>query len=151
MRRPSLLLLLILLAGTPLMACAQVYQWTDAHGTVHYADTPPPQGVHYKDVKIVGNTVVGSSQAAPAPAAIDDKSDTATPPPSRPMRDTPANRRQLCTTIKTNIALLSKDGPVVVKNTGGKEQLLSKTQRAQKLQQARQRQQTYCNGRSAAR
>jgi len=38
-----------MLPGVLLLAClcasasAQVYQWTDAKGTVHYGDTPPPQ------------------------------------------------------------------------------------------------------------
>jgi len=39
----------LLLPGLLLLACAsgpasaQVYKWTDAQGTVHYGDTPPPQ------------------------------------------------------------------------------------------------------------
>jgi glutaredoxin len=34
----------LLLAGAAahLPAAAQMYKWTDAHGTVHYTDTPPP-------------------------------------------------------------------------------------------------------------
>jgi glutaredoxin len=39
---PGLLLLASCLAA-PLSASAQVYKWTDAQGTVHYTDTPPPQ------------------------------------------------------------------------------------------------------------
>jgi glutaredoxin len=38
---PGLLLLAALPAHFP--AAAQVYKWTDAQGTVHYGDTPPPQ------------------------------------------------------------------------------------------------------------
>ena len=39
---PGLLLLASCLSA-PLIAGAQVYKWTDAQGTVHYTDTPPPQ------------------------------------------------------------------------------------------------------------
>jgi glutaredoxin len=37
---PGLMLLACLSAQAP--ASAQVYKWTDAQGTVHYTDTPPP-------------------------------------------------------------------------------------------------------------
>lgn len=33
----------LLLAFASVSASAQVYKWTDARGTVHYGDTPPPQ------------------------------------------------------------------------------------------------------------
>jgi len=39
---PGFLLLASCLA-VPLLSGAQVYKWTDAQGTVHYTDTPPPQ------------------------------------------------------------------------------------------------------------
>ena len=41
MRRVSLLVLALLTAAP---AAAQVYQWRDADGRVHYSDVPPPQG-----------------------------------------------------------------------------------------------------------
>jgi glutaredoxin len=37
------LLCLLACASAHLPASAQVYKWTDAQGTVHYTDTPPPQ------------------------------------------------------------------------------------------------------------
>jgi glutaredoxin len=40
-RGRQMLPVLLLLAFLP--AAAQVYKWTDARGTVHYGDTPPPQ------------------------------------------------------------------------------------------------------------
>jgi glutaredoxin len=36
-------LMLLACACPPLAAVAQMYKWTDAQGTVHYTDTPPPQ------------------------------------------------------------------------------------------------------------
>ncbi|MGJ7914505.1 DUF4124 domain-containing protein [Massilia sp. LXY-6] len=40
---PGLLYLLLACLAAHLPAAAQVYKWTDAQGTVHYGDSPPPQ------------------------------------------------------------------------------------------------------------
>ena len=37
-------LALLVIAGAAAAQAAQVYKWTDARGTVHYGDTPPPRG-----------------------------------------------------------------------------------------------------------
>jgi glutaredoxin len=39
---PGLLPALLACAAAPIPAAAQLYKWTDAQGTVHYSDTPPP-------------------------------------------------------------------------------------------------------------
>ena len=44
----------------PVLAHAQVYRWTDAKGTVHYSNSPPPQGVKATRLDI---------DAQPGPAA----------------------------------------------------------------------------------
>lgn len=54
MRHLSLLALALILAAP---AAAQIYQWRDADGRVHYSDVPPPQG----EAKTM--------RSAPAPAA----------------------------------------------------------------------------------
>ena len=49
MRRLPIAIVLLLVA--PLVS-AQVYKWTDAHGTTHYSESPPPTGTKYSQVKI---------------------------------------------------------------------------------------------------
>jgi glutaredoxin len=58
---PGLLLLAALPAHVP--AVAQVYKWTDAQGTVHYGDTPPPQ----RAASRLDAPSSDESQAAPLP------------------------------------------------------------------------------------
>ncbi|MCE7893648.1 MAG: DUF4124 domain-containing protein, partial [Sorangiineae bacterium PRO1] len=72
MRR--LLLPIVLMLALPAFA-GQVYKWTDAKGTVHYSDAPPPQGAHYSRVRVEGagvgapaDTAAGTAQA-PAPGS----------------------------------------------------------------------------------
>lgn len=43
---------MLLLAGTPWLAEAQVYRWTDEKGTVHYSNSAPPAGVKAVTVDI---------------------------------------------------------------------------------------------------
>jgi glutaredoxin len=57
--------LLLLLASLPahFPAAAQVYKWTDAQGTVHYGDTPPPQ----RAASQLRTPSAAEGQAAPLP------------------------------------------------------------------------------------
>jgi hypothetical protein len=56
-----LLLVLLLL---PLLAHSQVYRWTDAKGTVHYSNSPPPQGVKATKLDIEAQPGPGAAQSA---------------------------------------------------------------------------------------
>ncbi|HYG54240.1 MAG TPA: DUF4124 domain-containing protein [Burkholderiales bacterium] len=51
---------MLLLLFLPVVAYAQVYRWVDAKGTVHYSNSPPPQGVKAAKLDI---------DAQPGPAA----------------------------------------------------------------------------------
>ena len=144
MRRPSIALALLLVAP---LACAQVYKWTDAHGTVHYSETPPPTGTKYSQVSV--NT--GSSAPAgegSAPAAAPSGSNTSTQgnsnTPQAPVEDTPENRAKLCTSLKANISTLQGSGPVVMSN-GGQQQLLNADQRKQQLDASQSQYSQYCS------
>jgi len=76
MRR--LLIATALLLVAPLVA-AQAYKWTDANGTVHYSDAPPPQGTKYNKVTTSGSV---EPVAAPEPASTSnaDSSSNSQPP-----------------------------------------------------------------------
>ncbi|MBP1474606.1 DUF4124 domain-containing protein [Frateuria sp. MAH-13] len=140
MRRLPLALVLLLLA--PAVA-AQVYKWTDAHGTVHYSETPPPQGTQFK--RINANGMEQPAAPSPAPAAKSDA--TAAKPASAStggLPNTPENRAKLCTSLKANLDLLKgKEG--VVLEQGGKSVPLDETQRNQQIALAEQQYQQFCN------
>ncbi|WP_329741123.1 DUF4124 domain-containing protein [Dyella sp. A6] len=140
MRRLSLAIALLLIAP---LACAQVYKWTDAHGTVHYSQTPPPTGTKYSRVNIEDS---GAPMAASNVSSETEGPSDQSPPPSGnlPVADTPANRAKLCNSLRNNLNLLKSTRPVVM-NTGGKRQLINAEQRKQQLDDANAQYQRYCS------
>ena len=139
MRRLSIALALLLVA--PLVS-AQVYKWTDAKGTTHYSETPPPTGTKYSQVTVSGTdepASSGSSAAAtPASSSSSSQSDN-----NQPMADTPENRAKMCASLKANMATLQGSGPVVMQN-GGQQQVLNADQRKQQLDATQSTYQQYC-------
>ena len=119
MRRLPLALVLLLLA--PAVA-AQVYKWTDSHGTVHYSETPPPQGTQYKRIDTNGmeQPATPAPAAAPRAAAAPAKAASAD---TGGMPNTPENRAKL----------------------GGKSVPLDQTQRDQQIALAEQQYQQFCS------
>lgn len=141
MRR--LLIATALLLAAPLVA-AQAYKWTDAGGTVHYSDAPPPQGTKYNKV-----TTSGSVEAiAPTPSSstsTDGETDAATKPAQQQTTDTPENRAKMCASLKTNLTLLNGNAAVTWENNGKKE-AMSPEQRKEQATTAQAQYQEYCSG-----
>jgi glutaredoxin len=61
--RRMLPVLLLAGAAAHLPAAAQMYKWTDAHGTVHYTDTPPPA----QKASRIKAPAAGAADKAPLP------------------------------------------------------------------------------------
>ncbi len=143
MHRSLIALALLLLAP---LASAQIYTWTDAGGTVHYAQAPPPEGTKYKEVKTSGSL---QPQAAPAPVVAADSSGSSgsssegSAEPPKPVTDTPENRSKLCTSLKSNLAALNGSAPVVMQ-VNGKTTALDDSQRKQQATTAQSQYQQYC-------
>lgn len=137
MRRPLTAAALLLLAP---LAMAQAYKWTDASGTVHYADSPPPKGTQFKRVTTTGTV---ESAASPAAAEKPSSASTSMEPPPKPVADTPENRTKLCTTLKSNLELLRSKQPVVTQE-GGQQKLLDDTQRKQQQATAEGQYKQFC-------
>jgi hypothetical protein len=137
MRRLPFALVLLLLA--PAVA-AQVYKWTDANGTVHYSETPPPQGTQFKRISTSG---IEQPAATPAPAK---KAGTAPRPAATEnatLPDTPENRAKLCSSLKANLDVLKGSNPVVMEQQG-KPVALDEAQRSEQLAQAQAQYAQYC-------
>ncbi|WP_114238679.1 DUF4124 domain-containing protein [Dyella sp. C9] len=142
MRR--LLIATALLLAAPLVA-AQTYKWTDANGTVHYSDSPPPQGTKYNKVTTTGTV---EPLAAPAPSSSGDSSDSSAAKPSQPaqpMADTPENRAKYCASLKSNIDTLKGSGPVVMEQDG-QQKVLTADQRQQQQAAAEGQVKQFCPG-----
>ncbi|TAL74050.1 MAG: DUF4124 domain-containing protein [Rhodanobacter sp.] len=136
------LIVVALLAITPMAGAQQIYKWTDAHGTVHYSQSAPAQG-NYQQVKLASGV---ETPAAPAvkPVANDGENRAPPAPTAAQMADTPNNRAKLCATLKSNIATLQGNGPVVMQQ-GAKPALLDATQRQQQIAHATAQYQQFCN------
>ena len=142
MRR--LLIATALLLAAPLVA-AQAYKWTDAKGTVHYSDAPPPQGTKYSKVTTSGAV---EPLASPEPAVpSSNASQTAAKPAqsSLPVQDTPENRAKLCDSLKHNIDTLKGSGPVVMQQDG-QDKLIDADQRQQQTTTAEAQYRQFCPG-----
>ena len=137
MQRSLIAVALMLLAP---LAAAQVYKWTDSHGTVHYSQTAPASGVNFKQIKTTAATastpdtdaqVAAPAKAQPAPAS------------SQAIADTPANRKTLCDSLQANLKLLKGSSPVVMQQDG-KSAALDDNQRQQQIAADEAQYQQYC-------
>ena len=139
-----LLIAVTLLLLAPL-ATAQVYKWTDTHGTVHYSEAPPAQGTKYSKVTTSGSV---EPLAKPVARAVTEDSSavrTASSPAPKPLADTPANRKSLCDSLQSNLATLAGSGPVVMEKDG-KPNALDAAQRKQQVDTAQAQYNQYCQG-----
>jgi hypothetical protein len=144
MRRPLTALALLLLAP---LAMGQAYKWTDASGTVHYSDNPPPQGTQYKRI-----TTSGSAEPLAAQGKRSSEGGSETPAggsrpqqqPQKPVADTPENRTKLCGTLKSNLELLHGKQAVITQE-GGQQKLLDDSQRQQQQAMAEAQYKQFCS------
>jgi len=143
MRRPLIAATLLLLA--PLAMAQQVYKWTDASGSVHYSDTPPPKGSSSKKITLTG--IAQSSGGEPAKSesapSREQAGSTPEPTPQKPVADTPENRKKLCGTLKGNLEILRDKKPVVVQE-GNQAKVLDDSQRKQQQSTAEAQYKQYC-------
>lgn len=139
-----LLIAVTLLLLAPL-ATAQVYKWTDAHGTVHYSEAPPAQGTKYSKVTTTGTVAPLSKPVAHANTEDSSADRTASKPAPQTVADTPANRKSLCDSLQSNLATLQSSGPVVMEKDG-KPNALDAAQRKQQIDTAQAQYNQYCQG-----
>jgi hypothetical protein len=139
MRRPLITAALLLLAP---LAMGQAYKWTDASGTVHYSDNPPPKGTQFKRVTTTGS-VQPLAEPAKASKSESSASNEPAPAPAQSVADTPENRKKLCTTLKGNLDILRDKKPVVVQE-GNQSRVLDDAQRKQQQATAESQYKQYC-------
>lgn len=140
MRRPLTAIALLLLAP---LAIGQAYKWTDASGTVHYSDNPPPKGVQAKRITTSGSVQPLAEPAKPSAGNTSTESQPSSQQAQQPMADTPENRKKLCGTLKGNLDILRDKRPVVVQE-GKDQKVLDDTQRKQQQATAEAQYKQYC-------
>jgi hypothetical protein len=137
---PTLLTVLTVLAlMLPMAASAQVYKWKDAHGTTHFSETPPPQGVKYQSI----HTRVDADQPrAPAPGKADQNKDADTG--STAAKGRSPQLKRFCAQLESNIALLKSNQSLQRMGSDGKTAPVNDRVRAQQLKQQQLRYNAYC-------
>jgi uncharacterized protein DUF4124 len=147
------LLLLVLIAAGASASAAQVYSWTDANGTKHFSDSPPPPTVNAQKIKVRGalTTDEGTQPATqPAPDQTPKPPDQAPPgagatASAKPLVDSPENRAKQCQMAKSNLALLQSQFQVSTPpGDDGKTAVLDDTGRKQALDKAQDQVSFYC-------
>jgi hypothetical protein len=123
------------------LAQAQVYKWTDASGTVHFAQSPPPQGTRYAVVPVAGGEGASGTEPAPAPASAAAPARAA---PGGGVADTPDNRGKLCADLSGNIGLLQSGQPLTVDDAQGNRVAMDDARRQQELASAQDQYRQYC-------
>jgi cytoskeletal protein RodZ len=141
MRRPSIALVLLLVAP---LATAQVYKWTDAQGTTHYSESPPPGNTKYSQVTVATGSEAPASSSSSSTSTSSSANSQSSSDAQAQTPDTPENRAKLCASLKANIGTLQGSGPVVMQGTGGQQQLLNADQRKQQLDASQSQYQQYC-------
>lgn len=140
----SLIVVALLLLAPLAMAQSdnQAYKWTDAHGTVHYQQSPPPPGTHFVKVRIAGGNRPMGDAAAPLSMA---KTRDTPGMPSAATTDASGDSAKLCASLKANLTALKASGPVVMQQDG-KSVALDDTQRKQQTAVTQVRYQQFCQG-----
>ncbi|MBB6184104.1 DUF4124 domain-containing protein [Oleiagrimonas soli] len=134
-------LLTTLLLALPMLASAQVYKWTDANGTAHFSDSPPPQGVKYENIK----TRADADQPRIDREATASDSGSETKADSAKDSGRSVQLRRFCAQLQSNIALLKSSQSVQRLDSEGKTTPVDEKARAQQLQQQQQRYNAYCS------
>jgi len=80
----------LLAAALAWPAAAQVYTWTDAEGTVHFGEEPPPKGTKHRKVHLPDEQPARAEEAPPEQAAPEPPGARQVPPQAR---QRPAARR----------------------------------------------------------
>ncbi len=122
------------------LALAQVYKWTDAAGTVHFSQSPPPQGTRYQTMPVPGGQAPGGDEPAPAPAAAPAPA----PAGKAGVADTPDNRSKLCSDLAGNISLLQSGQPLTVDDDQGNRTAMDDARRQQELANAQDQYRQFC-------
>ena len=144
-----LLLLVLLAVGLPALAGTQVYSWTDANGTKHFTDSPPPPSVNAQKIKVRGSLTSQDETPEPAPVVADASKPGLPPatvtPISRSIADSPENRDKQCQTARKNLDILQGSYPVSAPpGADGKTQVMDDASRKQATDRATEQVKFYC-------
>lgn len=130
--------LLVVCAATPAQS---VYKWTDAQGSVHYTDQPPPPGRTASTIKIKAD----AAAATPAPPAA-TAAKAGEPASGGLAQAEAAARKRNCERAKANLATLSSGALLVDGSDPATAKRLDAGQRESETRTAQADVSNYCDG-----
>jgi hypothetical protein len=149
----TLLLAIVALAGIAPAEAADTYKWVDAHGQVHYSDTPPT-GVPYQVIRTPTHAPAVPAEPSPAqPARVGE----AGPAPARPEQAAAVRaaddsaRDRACVDALYQIALLSEKRRAYRPGPGGTRTYLEDDARPGELERLRRERDASCSDDPATR
>lgn len=120
------------LLATPALA-QEVYKWTDANGTVHYDQQPPPQGAQRVQLRGGVSTTVAAAPKSPVAYAKEaDEMDA-------------MQRARLCETAQRNLQAIDSGSMVVGGGDITKATRLSEDERLKSRGEAQAQIGNYCH------
>lgn len=145
-----LLLATVALATIAPVGAADTYKWVDAHGQVHYSDTPPV-GVPYEVIRTQTH-----APATPAEPSAEPPAAAGQPSPLAAKRESPAAaddaaRDQACVDALYQIELLSQKRRAFRPGPGGTRTYLEDDARPAELERLRRVRDTSCSDDPATR
>lgn len=124
---------LLALLATASAHAAQMYSWTDANGTKHFSDRPPPESVAAKKLDLPARDATAVAEAQDGDQ--DDAAATDTDPE--------AQRMAACGQARQNLTALRSDVPVRLTEDG--DDFLDDDQRQQQIEVAEKQVALYCD------
>ncbi len=144
--RSYFLILALLISGN---CMAELYKWTSPNGEVHYSDQPPPKQKELEVTKLRS-----SSRPAPPPAVIDNATEKQQIQAEQQQQAAAEHKAieeerarinaQNCETAQQNYRNLQSGSRIMEVNAQGERTYLDEQQIQQKLQQAQQSINKYC-------
>lgn len=131
----------LLLCATPLLAHAQIYQWTNAQGVTQFSQTPPA-GQTYKTISTPDDNGMNmDTPAAPSSSGAKPKH-----PSSAAQAKQIPDLKQRCDIAQKDIQTLNQPRRIRIVQADGSVKWLDNNQRASRLQQAQSFYNRFCTG-----
>ena len=119
---------MLALGSASLAGAQQVYKWVDKDGTVHFADSPPPETIEAERMVLRGNVQSPVTDAQPQRGMTSDEVDLLYTPEQR---QTACEQARANRTTLTNMAIITVD-----RNSDGVVEELTEEEKAAELRRA---------------
>ena len=135
-------LLLALLTLTVPVAAGEMYSWTDANGTKHFSDSPPPASVKAQRVKVKGGLT--SNEPVEDAAAKADAAKSGGPALAAAAGYSPEDIKRNCDIAKQNLGV-AEGSKIAVDAQGYPTDLDAVKTRQSQIEKANQQIKLFCH------